>query len=194
MVGIYKKALRVLGIAESYVRGKSRESLLAGVVMRGDFIIDGFAFTKITVGGMDATEGVLRIYKLLNREDISIIMLNGCIIAWFNIIDIDRVYEETGRPVIVVTYEESEGIEDFIKRYFPEDAEERIRMYRKLGSRQFFRLKTGYTVYIRTQGITYRDACVILNRFTVTGSVPEPLRVARLLARQINKNILARNY
>ena len=53
-----KKGLRVLGIAESYT-GRSR-STIAGVVMRKDLRIDGFAFGAATVGGMDATGAAVR--------------------------------------------------------------------------------------------------------------------------------------
>ena len=40
-----KKAIRALGIAESF-RKEDRYSTLAGVVMRSDLIIDGFVFGR----------------------------------------------------------------------------------------------------------------------------------------------------
>jgi len=82
---IAKKGLRVLGIAESF--SSRSTSLLAGVVMRKDLRIDGVAVTGVTVGGMDATEGVLALVRDLDRKDINCIFLGGCIIAWYNIID-----------------------------------------------------------------------------------------------------------
>ena len=107
---INKKGIRVLGIAESFKRDYDK-SVLAGVVMRSDWIIDGVAFDEITVGGMDATEGVLRVFDSMQRDDINVMMLNGCVISWFNIIDIKAVYDRLRIPVICVTYEESEGLE-----------------------------------------------------------------------------------
>jgi len=53
---VHKKAVRALGVSESFVKGISEKSVLAGVVMRADMAIDGFVFSKATVGGMDATE------------------------------------------------------------------------------------------------------------------------------------------
>jgi endonuclease V-like protein UPF0215 family len=44
-------------------------------------------------------------------------------------------------------------------------------------------LKTGYEVYVRTLGATPEDARVLLNKFTLDGRIPEPVRVARLAAR-----------
>ncbi|MGH9910516.1 MAG: DUF99 family protein, partial [Nitrososphaerales archaeon] len=40
---IEKKAIRALGIAESFVKSQN-QSVLAGVVMRSDMIIDGIAY------------------------------------------------------------------------------------------------------------------------------------------------------
>ena len=183
-VSVYKKAIRCLGIAESFVKGVSKKSVLAGVVMRTDLVIDGFSFARITVGGMDATKGVIEVYEKLKRKDINLMMLNGCIISWYNVIDLPYVYEKLKVPLICVTYEESKGIEEFFRKYF-EDAEERIRIYRKNGERIPIKLKTGHKVYVRFFGLTLKEVKVILNRFTRVGSIPEPLRVAKLLARSV---------
>ena len=185
---IYKKALRCLGVAESFIRRVGEKSILAGVVMRGDLLIDGVAFARATVGGMDATEAVEAIYERLARTDINLIMLNGCVISWYNVIDLPRIHEETGRPVICVTYEESAGLERFFRKYF-QDYRERIKVYRRNGGRIPVPLKTGYVVYVRAFGLNMREAAVVLNRFTVQGKVPEPLRVARLIARNALKHL-----
>ncbi|MEM0497956.1 MAG: DUF99 family protein [Methanothrix sp.] len=180
-IRVSKPGIRVLGIAESFVRSDP-VSTLAGIVMRGDLRIDGVALAEITVGGMDATEGVLSIYRKLNRDDINILMLSGNVISWFNIIDPERVHRETRLPVISVTYEESEGLERYLEEYFPGDAD-RIRRYRALGERSAIRLKTGYDLFVRAHGLSLKEARAVLNRFTLEGRIPEPVRVARLIAR-----------
>jgi endonuclease V-like protein UPF0215 family len=176
-----KPAIRVLGIAESFTKSKPL-SRLAGVVMRGDLRIDGIAFSNITVGGDDATEGIFRIYEELDRTDINIIMLNGAVIGWFNIIDLQEIYERLDISVLCLSYEESSGLQKYILGYFPTD-EERMRRYHRLGQRERVKLKTGYDVYIRGFGITGAEAKLLLSKFTLDGRVPEPLRMARLAAR-----------
>ncbi len=52
-IHLEKKGLRGLAIAESFKQGDSF-SRLAGVVIRRDFIIDGFVFGKCTIEGDDA--------------------------------------------------------------------------------------------------------------------------------------------
>jgi len=179
---IPKKGLRALGIAESYT-GRS-VSKLAGVVMRKDLRIDGFIFSTVTVGGMDATESVLRMVDELERKDINVIMLSGCVIAWFNVIDPAKIAWETGKPVICVTYEESDGLLEDIRHHFPDDIR-RISAYRNLGERIRVELHTKQTIFIRCWGIEISDGARLCKDFTVEGKIPEPLRVAPLCARNL---------
>ena len=186
---VHKKGFRALGISESFIKGISDESILAGVVMRADGAIDGFTFAKATVGGMDATEKILEMYKNLRRDDICVLLLNGCVISWYNVIDLHKVAEETNLPLICVTYNKSKGLEKYFKELFPQDWERRVETYRRNKSRTAINLSTGHTVYIRFIGLKVEEAKGILNKFTSHGSIPEPLRVARLLARSIVKNL-----
>jgi hypothetical protein len=184
---VHKKAIRALGISESFVKGESKKSVLAGVVMRADMTIDGFVFSATTVGGMDATEKMIEMYKNLERKDINLIMLNGCIISWYNVVDLQKIRDEIKKPLLCVTYEESEGLEKYFVELFPKDWESRVEVYHRNGSRTPISLHTGHTVYTRFLNMTLAETKGILNKFTLHGSIPEPLRVARLLARSIAK-------
>jgi endonuclease V-like protein UPF0215 family len=183
VVHVNKKGIRVLGVAESF-RREQEKSVLAGIVMRSDFIIDGAGFAYITVGGMDATEGVVHLFESLQRDDINVMMLNGCIISWFNIIDLHEVYQRLQIPLICVTYEESEGLEEHIAKHFEaSERDSRIEAYKRLGDRVPVRLHDQFEVLIRSLGIDDADAGAVLKKFTTHGKVPEPLRVARIVAR-----------
>ena len=182
-VRYFKKGFRALGIAECFRKGVGKRSILAGVVMRADGLVDGFSFSTATVGGLDATEAILRLYERLRRKDVNVMMLNGCVISWFNVVDLHEVSERTGRPLICVTYEPSPGLEPYFKQYFPGDWQERLAIYERNGPRKEVRLRTGHVVFIRAVGLDEEDALRVLDRFTLHGSIPEPLRLARLLAR-----------
>jgi hypothetical protein len=186
----FKKGLRVLAVAESFSKEVKGRSVLAGVVTRKDRVIDGFAVTEITVGGMDATDGVLELVKSLDRNDINLIMLNGCVVAWFNVIDLTRLHEVLKQPLVCVTYEESEGLEKYFKEYFPGDWEKRLSVYERNSGRREALLHTGYKVFLRELGIEFDDAIKLLNEFTLQGGIPEPLRLAKLFARTIHCAIL----
>ncbi len=180
-VRLGKKGIRVLGVAESF-RREYEWAVLAGVVMRSDLVIDGVVMGRCRVGGMDATDSVIGMVRRLGREDISAIMLNGCIISWFNIIDLDRLYKETGLPVICVSYYPSEGIRHYIERYFPEDWRMRVEAYERLGERREYVNRNGFRVYLRWIGVEEDEAEGLVDRYTMFGRIPEPLRVAKLVA------------
>ena len=179
-----KKGIRGLAIAESF-RLDSIKSSLSGVVMRQDFVIDGFVFGTATIGGDDGTDSILQMYDELKRPDIRFVLLSGLIISLYNIIDIKKIHESLGIPIIGVTYNESRGIEESLKHHFPHSFESKIKKYQKLGNADKIKLHTSSDVFIRKEGCSVSEAKQLLNDLTLQGSFPEPLRVARLLARSL---------
>jgi endonuclease V-like protein UPF0215 family len=157
--------------------------------MRKDMIIDGFAVTSATVGGMDSTDAVIELFRSLNRSDINLVMVNGCVIAWFNVIDLGRIHETLNLPLICVTYDESEGLEKYLKEYFPEDWQKRLDVLNKNAGRSEVTLHTGHRLFERELGIDHDEAVRLLNMFILQGSIPEPLRLAKLLARTIHRAV-----
>jgi endonuclease V-like protein UPF0215 family len=182
-IHVEKKGIRALGIAESFKKNKGKRSVLAGIVMRSDMIIDGFVFGSAEIGGDDATDEIVNMFQRLNRNDINVIMLGGSVISMYNIIDIDSLGLRTDTPVISVTFKESGGLEPHIKHHFPDSWEKKLSAYNKLGVREAVKLYTNYTVYIRTYGLSSEISKRILDKFTIQGAIPEPIRLARLLAR-----------
>jgi len=150
--------------------------------MRRDFFIDGVVIGKATVGGLDSTDIIVDMYKKLSREDIGLILLNGCIISWFNIIELDRLHDTIKRPIVCITYEDSPGISKYLQEYFPEDFKEREAIYARNGERKKFMLKTGFEIFYQSRGISDKKLKYLLNKITVNGAIPEPLRVAKLIA------------
>src|ERR671927_1589572 len=177
-----KKGIRVFGIAESF-RPARIKSTIAGVVMRRDLVIDGIVLSNTTLNGNDSTENILCMFKSLKRSDINCIILNGLIISMYNIIDGKLIQIETGLPVIAITFEDSAGLETSIRRHFPDNPESKLEQYVKLGKRDRVLLKTGKFLFIRYWGLTLKHAITILNSFTLQGSIPEPIRIAKLVAR-----------
>src|SRR6478609_10717312 len=177
-----KKGIRVLGIAESF-RKTSTCSTLAGIVMRRDRIIDGMVFGNVTIEGNDSTQNILSMYRSLKRNDINCIMLDGLIISMYNIIDGQELRDNTNVPVIAITFKDSEGLEGAIQHHFSKDSNLKLEQYRKLGQRDKILLKTGKLVFVRYWGLSSKEAFTIVNCFTLQGSIPEPIRIAKLVAR-----------
>jgi hypothetical protein len=186
---LHKKGIRVFAIAESFKKENSI-SMIAGIVMRKDLIIDGVVFGNVTIGGNDATGCIISMIKNLERNDINLILLDGMIISMYNIIDGEEIFRTTSMPVIAITFKDSFGIDQSIKNYFPDNYKIKIESYNKLGERKKIMLKTGKFLFIRNWGITIQDSINIINSFLIQGAIPEPIRIAKMIARahvRINK-------
>ena len=110
-------------------------------------------------------------------------MLDGLIISMYNIIDGKELRERTNVPVIAITFKDSKGLEDTIQHRFSNDSKLKLEQYRKLGQRDRILLKTGKLLFVRCWGISSKEASTVVNCFTLQGSVPEPIRIAKLAAR-----------
>ena len=183
-----KRGIRIFGIAESFKKSSST-STLGGVVMRRDLIVDGIVFGSATLKGDDSTNNIHCMFRSLQRDDINCIMLDGLIISLYNIIDGDKLNNITGLPIIAITFEDSQGLEEHIRHHFLEKSEMKLEQYRKLGNRDQVRLRTDKSLYIRYWGLSLKGALNTLNAFTLQGSIPEPIRVAKLLARAHRNSI-----
>ncbi|WP_254543040.1 DUF99 family protein [Halomarina pelagica] len=172
---------RALGIAESYT--DRERSTVAGAVVRTDRALDGLEFSSISVGGTDSTERLISLWERLDREDVRYVLVAGVAPAWFNVVDLPRLAETVDRPVVAVSFEESEGLEPALREAFSGDAlDERLDVYERLPERRRVDLN-GETVYVRGAGIDADEADEVVRTFTPEGGRPEPLRVARLAAR-----------
>ena len=175
-----KPGVRALGIAESY---REESSTLAGVVCRVSRVVDGFVFGSCTVGGTDATAAIVELFDRLDREDVRYVMLAGIAPAWYNVVDLAAVQNAADRPVLSVSFEESEGLADAIESEFDgEAAEHRLATYRELPERAPVTVDEE-TLYVRSVGIGDEEAAEVVRAFTPEGGRPEPLRVARQAAR-----------
>ncbi len=78
-----KQGIRGLAIAESFSQ-TSKKSVLSGIVMSTDLVIDGFVFGNSSVGGDDATDAILTMHEKLDRQDVSFLLISGIIISLYN--------------------------------------------------------------------------------------------------------------
>jgi len=185
----WKKGVRVLGVAESFEKDESR-SFMAGVVMRGDLRIDGFGVCTPEIGGSDSTNELISLFNRLKRKDIRAWLLGGSVISWFNIIDISKLHETTETPVICISYHPSDGIEKYLREYFPLDWEVRLDILERAGDRELIELGTGHELYLSTAGVGKKRARKLLDKITIDGRVPEPIRVARAIAAGLHRDLV----
>lgn len=175
-----KPGVRALGVAFS--DGPDR-SVVGGAVVRADRVVDGVVLDDCTVGGTDATAAVVRAFSTLDREDVRYLLVAGVAPAWFNLVALPAVHDAVDRPVIAVSFEVSEGLEGALREQFSGDAlDERLSVYRSLPPRRETPVDDG-SVYVRSVGCDEATADRVVRGFTPEGGRPEPVRVAREVAR-----------
>jgi len=183
-----KPGARAVGVAESY-RGET--STLGAVVVRADRAVEAISFGECTVGGTDATSAIAGVVADLERPDARYAFVAGVAPAWFNVVDLDALHAAVDRPVLAVSFEASDGLEDAIREAFDGDAlDRRLAAYRALPERRAIDVDDGEngdgsssTVYVRSVGVGDEHAAEVVRGFTFDGGRPEPLRVAREVAR-----------
>ncbi|WP_132058184.1 endonuclease dU [Halorussus amylolyticus] len=176
-----KPGVRALGLAESY-RG-THLSTLGGAVVRASRVADGFAYETCTVGGLDATDAAIDLFRDLDREDVRYVFVAGIALAWYNVVDLRRLAAEIDRPVISVTFEASPGLREALDAEFDgDDLEGRLDIFDAQPPRERLRINDE-TVFVRSVGVEASEARDVVRAFAPEGGRPEPLRVARLAAR-----------
>lgn len=179
-----KSGTRALGVAVSASGGST--ATVAGAVVRASRVADGFAVSTCTVGGLDSTDAVIDCYERLGREDVRYVLLAGVAPAWFNVVDVRAVHEAIERPVLAVSFEASDGLRDPIEREFAgHERADRLAVYESLPDRHPLEVN-GERVFVRSVGCDSPDE--VVRAFTPSGGRPEPLRVARLVARAVGRD------
>ena len=155
--------------------------------MRSDLVIDGFGIGTLEVSGSDATDAILSLFENMKRNDINVLLLSGSVLSLYNIVDVDSLYKQIKTPTLALTFKKSKSdLERNIKTKFdPREARIKIKLLQKLGMPQRFKLKTGFPIFVRSAGVTNIQSQKILDKFTLQGSIPEPIRIARLLSKSI---------
>lgn len=179
-----KPGTRALGVAESYDGSREAEaSTLAGAVVRADRAVDGVGFERCTVGGTDATGSVRSLTDRLARDDVRYVFLAGIALSWYNVVDLHGVYDAVERPVLSISFEESDGLDAAIAEAFEGEAlERRLELYRDQPPRRRVTVND-QDVFVRCVGADEETAERLVRGFTPAGGRPEPLRVARQVAR-----------
>lgn len=177
-----KKQIRVLGIDDSPFRFGDQKALVVGALVRVPSYLEGVLRTEVAVDGTDSTRVIIdTVAGSRFKDQVKLIMLDGIALAGFNVVDIDAIHGELGIPVLTVTRDrpDFEKMRSALQKYF-EDWEER---YRLMTKHQLRELPTSYNpVYACGVGLEWRELAAIVRATTVRGVVPEPLRIAHLVA------------
>jgi len=120
-------------------------------------------------------------FKGLNRPDVHAVMIDGCIISFYNIVDIDRLHSELKVPVMCLAFSRSRGNPRAAIVKLFKDYEERLSILDRIGEPVMVNTKYG-PVWVRYRGLSYGEVKVLISKFQRDGRRPEPLRVSQLIS------------
>jgi len=183
-----KPHIRVLGIDDGPFTFARKRCTFAGVMVRLPAYVEKVAVSNVGVDGADSTDKIMEMVEQ-NRwgKLLHAILLDGAALAGFNIVDIDGLYEITGVPVITVTSErpDNESIGAALRHHF-EDWQER---YHMLASREVHGISAGDgRLYVSFVGTDLKGAKEVVRGSIIRGHTPEPLRLAHMIARAVERS------
>lgn len=177
-----KKEIRILGLDDSpFPPHTTQPVMIIGTVFRAGEWLDGVLRTFIQGDGRDSTSKIISMVNQTRHKDqLGVIMLDGITFGGFNVINIQKLYETTEIPVIVIMrkYPDFKKIKKALKRF--KDWDERWKDVEDAG--EVYKIENNEDIYIQINGIELEDAKEIIKLSTTRSAIPEPVRVAHLIA------------
>ncbi|MDD1747260.1 MAG: DUF99 family protein [Methanomassiliicoccales archaeon] len=182
-----KAQVRVLAVDDAPFRFDSGRVMVVGVVMRLPNYLEGVLRSECAVDGDDANralEGMVQRSRF--KRQLKAVMIDGVALGGFNVVDIDALHQATGVPVITVTRDPPDlaRMGSALRKHFP-DWERRLEV---LSRKELLEVDTGHKpIYVSLAGVGYPEAVEMIKKGMVRGAVPEPLRVAHIIASGLAK-------
>jgi endonuclease V-like protein UPF0215 family len=177
--------MRIVGVEDgSFQKNVTKKAVLAAVLVTGSKIERAKAL-MITVDGLDATE---RLSVSIRGWEFDALLLSAISFAGFNLVDPTKVSDAFGKPIIIVsrTKPNNETVKRALRAHF-EDWEVRWTIFAKLGSVHRVATPLGKRpVYLETVNADAEWASRLVCALAFWGRLPEPLRVAGLIARGLS--------
>lgn len=147
-------------------------------------VFTGLHLTGVVIGevekdGSDSTE---KLAGLLAESrfavHVQLVMLQGIALAGFNVVDVFDLHARLGLPVLVVSRKlpDLAAIQRVLTTQVPGGVQ-KWALIEQLGPPE-----PAGRVYIQRVGLTLEEAQSVVERFALNGHIPEPLRVAHLIA------------
>jgi endonuclease V-like protein UPF0215 family len=169
----------VIGVDDGpFPAGHRGDVDLIGAVCAGARL-DGVLRSRVRRDGANAT---VRIAEMIAAsrylEQLQLVLLQGIAVAGFNVVDIEVLHRSLGFPVVVVARRRGdwEAIRDALLEKVP-GGQRKWRIIERTGPP-----REGAGVWLQTAGIGLDRAAATVARLAVHSRIPEPLRLAHLIA------------
>ena len=173
-----KKEIRVIGIDDApFNKFKKGKVLIVGAVYRGGSFLDGVLSTKANVDGNNATEKIIEmINECKFKPQLQCIFLDGIAVGGFNVIDVKELNKKTRIPVIIII-RRNPNLKKIKETLIRINKKNKIKLIEKAGS-----VVSVGKIYIQLTGLSVERAKEILKIVCTRSLIPEPIRIAHLIA------------
>jgi hypothetical protein len=141
--------------------------------------LDGVLVTTVRRDGANATTRMIDLVRRSRfRGHIRAVLLQGIAVAGFNVVDVHRLHAELGVPVLVVVRKRPrlERVERALLERTPGGAR-KWRLVQAAGEVE----RLG-PLWVQRVGLSPAEAAALVAATTLTGNLPEPLRLAHIIA------------
>lgn len=171
-----------MGVDDSPFKFDDKKTLVAAVVVRAPAYVESVLKTEVDVDGIDSTEKIIEmIERCRHKDQLKAIMIDGASLGGFNVIDVEKIYSESNIPIITITRDHPDF--DAMKQALMDHFKDWEFRWAILSKGELSEVKTTHTpIYMKTIGITKDEAVELIKLSTVRGVLPEPIRLAHLIA------------
>jgi hypothetical protein len=173
----------VVGVDDGAFERRDRYAPIAAVAVTLPEHVEAVRTGRVRIDGTDGTRRVIALVRGLGPLDgVRAVLVDGAVVGGFNVLDLDRLHEELGVPIVAVTRRPPEfsRIRSALEKWFPRTADARWSLLR---AHRLFPVPTeAAPILAAAVGCPRGDAVRLVQRSTVRGHWPEPLRLAHLVA------------
>ncbi|MEI6796340.1 MAG: DUF99 family protein [Methanomassiliicoccales archaeon] len=182
-----KSGGRILGIDDAPHTFDEKTVTIVGALVRPPCYLEAVMTSRCEIDGTDATAVIIAMMdRSRYREQVRAIMLDGIALGGFNVVDIHELAEAIGAPVITITRDEPDlaSMESALRKHHL-DWENKLNLVKQATPLHIALPEA--SSWISCAGCSQREAEEIVRMAIVRGGVPEPVRMAHLIATAIGR-------
>jgi hypothetical protein len=192
-MGPVKREIRIIGWDDAPFTFRDKKTVIIGTVFRGGSWMDGVVTSEIEIDGLDSTRKLIRaVNGTPHKKQLKVIMLDGITFGGFNIVDLGKLNDETGLPVIAVVREKPDldSIRSALRKF--DDSDRRWKLIEKAGELNSLDVRNPKTgkikkIWFQNRGIEADAARSVIRISSTRSFIPEPLRVAHLIGHGLGR-------
>lgn len=174
-----RRLSNVIGVDDApFARDHRGDVPIVGAVLTRTRL-DGVVVDRVRRDGANATARVARMIRASPfYEHLHAVMLDGIALGGFNVVDLAAMHEALGLPILLVTRKAPDL--DAMWRYLEARVPGAARKWRLIERAGPMEPTEG--VWVQRAGLSPDDAAALIRDTRVQGRLPEPIRVAHLIA------------